>query len=193
MATSVPNSARRAMARRGALLCSTALVAAALAFAPRAAQAQQAIDGGAHEIVDGDGPGAGAPPSTRPSPWNVSGDLYVGDLGTGLLTVRNRGQVSNNSGYVGWDAGSTGTATVTGAGSAWTNSQDLYVGGAGQGVLTVQSGGAVSSGLGFIGQIAGSEGSVVVTGAGSALSNTSELYVGLSGRGALTIAEAEDQ
>ena len=36
------------------------------------------------------------------------------------------GQVSNTTGYLGYNSGSSGTATVTGDGSKWTNSGSLY-------------------------------------------------------------------
>ena len=45
----------------------------------------------------------------------------------------------------GYYSGSTGTATVTGAGSTWTNSGGLYVGQSGNGTLTVTNGGAVTA------------------------------------------------
>jgi hypothetical protein len=41
--------------------------------------------------------------------------------GTGTLSVQNGGTVSNaTNGEIGVNAGSTGTVTVTGAGSSWT-------------------------------------------------------------------------
>ena len=62
----------------------------------------------------------------RPGP--IARDLYVGYFGNGTLTIRNGGAVSNGFGFIGVDSGSTGAATVDGAGSTWTNSGDLYVG-----------------------------------------------------------------
>ena len=50
------------------LLSSTALFATVFVFTPQAAQAQDvSIEDGDEEIVDGDGPGAGTPPSTQDS------------------------------------------------------------------------------------------------------------------------------
>ena len=48
--------------------------------------------------------------------------LYVGRSGSGTLNIEAGGQVSNTTGYLGYDSGSSGTATVTGTGSQWTNS-----------------------------------------------------------------------
>jgi len=122
------------------------------------------------------------------STWTNSGDFYVGRSGTGTLTIRNGGNVSNvGIGYLGFTAGTTGTATVDGAGSAWTNSGELYVGNFGTGTLTIQSGGKVSDADGYVGNNAGSIGSATVDGAGSAWTNSSTLNVGVAGTGTLTI------
>ncbi|MES2028025.1 MAG: autotransporter outer membrane beta-barrel domain-containing protein, partial [Pseudomonadota bacterium] len=122
------------------------------------------------------------------STWTNSGDLYVGRSGTGTLTIQNGGNVSNAGiGYLGFTAGSTGTTTVDGAGSAWTNSGELYVGNFGTGTLTIQSGGKVSDADGYVGNNAGSIGSATVDGAGSAWTNSSTLNVGVAGTGTLTI------
>jgi T5SS/PEP-CTERM-associated repeat protein len=122
------------------------------------------------------------------STWTNSGDFYVGRSGTGTLTIRNGGNVSNvGIGYLGFTAGTTGTATVDGAGSSWTNSGELYVGNFGTGTLTIQSGGKVSDADGYVGNNAGSIGSATVDGAGSAWTNSSTLNVGVAGTGTLTI------
>jgi T5SS/PEP-CTERM-associated repeat protein len=122
------------------------------------------------------------------SAWTNSGNFYVGYSGAGTLTIQNGGNVSNvGTGYLGFNGGSTGTATVDGAGSAWTNSGNLLVGYSGAGTLTIQNGGNVSNVNGFLGYTAGSTGTVTVDGAGSAWTNSFELYVGRSGAGTLTI------
>ena len=95
--------------------------------------------------------------------------------------------MSSDLGYIGFDAGSTGTVTVDGTGSSWTNSSLLYAGYSGTGTLTIQNGGAVSNTIGYIGVNSGSTGTVTVDGAGSSWTNTGTLYVGNSGTGTLTI------
>lgn len=149
----------------------------ALALVSGQAHAQYVIDGGATETVPGD----------HSSPWNIGGDLYVGNASTGMLTIENGGKVSNTWGYVGVDSGSTGTVTVTGSGSTWTNSYELYVGFAGNGTLTIENGGTVSNTVGNVGRDAGSTGTVTVTGAGSTWTNSGSLYVGRAGTGTLRI------
>src|SRR5258705_3193464 len=59
--------------------------------------------------------------------------LRVGVSGTGALTIQNGGTVNNTLGIIADNAGSSGTATVDGAGSGWTNSSDFYVGHYGNG------------------------------------------------------------
>lgn len=75
--------------------------------------------------------------------------LYIGNLGTGTLNILSGGTVSGtgttaaNSPFIGYGAGSFGTATVD-AGT-WTNSGTLTVGNNGSGTLWIQNGGSVSA------------------------------------------------
>jgi len=119
-----------------------------------------------------------------------SGGLTVGTHGTGTVSIASGGSLSNTTGYVGFDTGSTGTATVDGLGSAWTNSGELTVGYIRNGSLTITGGGRVSSTNGYIGReglFDPSRGTVVVDGAGSAWTNSGELNVGFNGVGALSV------
>ena len=69
--------------------------------------------------------------------WASSSNLYVGIDGTGTLNLTG-GYVSNFSGYLGANAGSVGTATVSSG--TWANSGDLTVGVSGTGALTINGG-----------------------------------------------------
>ncbi|MBM4018781.1 MAG: PEP-CTERM sorting domain-containing protein, partial [Planctomycetes bacterium] len=113
--------------------------------------------------------------------------LFVGYDGNGTLNVEAEGQVRNTYCYLGFDSGSTGTATVTGAGSKWTNSGALYVGYNGNGTLSVEAGGQVSNTDGYLGSYSGSAGAATVTGTGSKWTNSGVLYVGLYRNGALKV------
>ena len=108
--------------------------------------------------------------------------LYVGYTGQGYLTVADGGYVNNSAdAYVGYAAGSQGTAAVDGDGSYWYNSGDLYVGYLGTGVMTVSNGGQVSSSNGYIGYggVDGAgQGMVDVNGPGSLWQVDQDLYVG---------------
>lgn len=113
--------------------------------------------------------------------------LRVGVSATGALRIQSGGTINNTLGIIGDNAGSTGTATVDGAGSSWTNSSDFYVGHNGNGTLTVSNGGTVSSVVGFVGRYSTSTSSVTVDGAGSNWTNSSDLLVGYAGSGTLNI------
>lgn len=122
---------------------------------------------------------------------NVANNLTVGDSNQArILSIENGGVASNYFGYVGNTAGSSGTVTVTGAGSQWNNSGRLYVGNSGTGTLNIENGGVVSSAAVFssVGYNTGSQGVVNVTGAGSQWNNSGQLYVGVSGTGTLNVA-----
>ena len=60
------------------------------------------------------------------STWTISGDLHVGFLNDGSLTVSAGGAVLNTNGFVRTFLG-TGVAVVTGPGSTWINTGDLFV------------------------------------------------------------------
>lgn len=123
------------------------------------------------------------------SSWADAGNLYVGQTGTGKLTISNGGAVSNGAdGYIGANSSSTGTVTVTGTGSSWTHAGTVAVGESGTGTLTVANGGTVSNTSAVIGTNAGATGTVAVTGAGSSWTNAGNLTVGQDGTGTLTIA-----
>ena len=74
-------------------------------------------------------------------------NLYAGVAGTGTLNVAG-GTVNNAKGYLGYDAGSDGTATVSSG--TWANSGSLYLGLNGTGTLNV-TGGSVTNTNGVFG------------------------------------------
>ncbi|WP_347900735.1 autotransporter outer membrane beta-barrel domain-containing protein [Pseudomonas purpurea] len=175
--------------RSAAMLFSVSLCAPALA--------DTVIDNGATETV----------PGTHASPWINTGALYVGQSGTGTLTILNTGTVQSgtvsggSSGSVlGFDAGSNGTINVDGG--AWYDGVDVTntaltggttaVGGGGDGALNISGGGKVGLVFLNIGQNTGGTGSVVVDGAGSQLLATTQtgsgITVGTNGIGSLTIS-----
>ena len=74
----------------------------------------------------------------------VAEDLGIGHIGSGSLTIRDAVSVECRNGSVGYYSGSTGTATVDGAGSSWICAEYLDVGGNGNGTLSINNGGLVS-------------------------------------------------
>jgi fibronectin-binding autotransporter adhesin len=119
--------------------------------------------------------------------------ILVGNAGIGTLTVQNGGTaVTPNDLVIGYAPGSTGTMTVTGAGST---SNCLYVlaGYQGSGILTVQSGGTLTCQAAFVGADPGSTGAITVTGTGSVFSVANVVEIGLNagasgGTGQLIVA-----
>ena len=121
-------------------------------------------------------------------PWNVGGPLSIGDTLIGSMTVDGGSDVNNTDGYVGNNAGSTGTVTVNGIGSTWNNSGELRMGNFGTGTLNITGGGAVSvGGNGRIGNVEGGTGTATVDGAGSTLTSDNFILVGRAGNGTLNI------
>ena len=123
---------------------------------------------------------------------NTSTDyaMLVGLDGSGTLTVQSGGLVTNHDAYLGVNAGSNGSAKVTGAGSLWSNSGDLFVGESGTGALLIEASGQVTDADASIGANAGSFGTAKVTGADSTWNTDNLLAVGDSGTGSLTIEAA---
>ncbi len=121
--------------------------------------------------------------------WTMDTELSVGIEGTGKLLIENGGGVksgfSNTS--LGEKSGSSGTVTVTGAGSTWDEVNFLVVGEGGSGVLNIENGGQVTSNYGYIGRESGGTGTVTVRDAGSLLDIKNDLIVGYSGDGTLII------
>jgi T5SS/PEP-CTERM-associated repeat protein/autotransporter-associated beta strand protein len=153
--------------------------------------------------------------------WNSVGHLLVGNFGSGTLDILDGGHVDAATGdsstliHIGYATGSTGTVTVSGAGSQLQSHQSLLVGQSGFGVLNIDTGGAVivatfadigedDGGVGYLnlssggtlsnsssvlGWAAGSAGHAAVDGAGSTWTLTDGLYVGHSGGGTLSITD----
>ena len=122
------------------------------------------------------------------STWTTSTHLYVGASGEGTLDVTYGGFVSTlQTGFIGYNSGSTGAVTVSGNGSTFTGS--LKVGGFGNGTLDITDGGTVNSGSFDIGRSSGSTGVVTVSGAGSTWSNSLWIVVGYEGDATLDITD----
>lgn len=133
------------------------------------------------------------------STW-TAGNAFVGNRGNGELNIIDGGVVSNNDGlyhssYIGYEAGSTGKATVDGAGSTWnmvdggTEINDFYVGYYGKGELCVTNGGIVLNIWSNVGRYLNSSGTVTVSGQLSRWSIQKGFFVGGQGEGELNIID----
>ena len=82
--------------------------------------------------------------------FNLSGELIIGNFGTGTLNVTAGATVSltgsSGDAVLGINVGSNGTATVSGVGSTWNVSDGLVVGSSGSGTLNITDSGHVNSG-----------------------------------------------
>ena len=122
-----------------------------------------------------------------------NGDLGAGYTGSGSLTIQNGIAVTSNNGLLGYNCGSTGTATIDGAGSTWTIGANgsLCVGYCGAGVLKITNGGTVSGGNNSsagIGGNVGASGTAAVDGTGSTWTvGSGGLWVGQPGGGTLAV------
>jgi fibronectin-binding autotransporter adhesin len=114
-------------------------------------------------------------------PWDVGGDLTVGDTTTGTMSVDAGAVVTSTNGFIGRELISRGVVTVTGPGSAWINSNWLIVGRKSRGTLNIQGGGYVSNQTGWLGFLPGGVGKVSVTGSGAMWESSGGLLVGTYG------------
>ncbi|MBV9783263.1 MAG: Hint domain-containing protein [Acidisphaera sp.] len=123
----------------------------------------------------------------------ATGPLTVGFNGTGMLALSNGGSLSATNGYIGYNAGSSGGATLSGTGSTLSLSGTLDIGAlspSGAGSLSIGTGAGVVAAIATIGTVG------AVTLSGGALSTTSGLTLlaggGISGFGTLGGAVADN-
>jgi T5SS/PEP-CTERM-associated repeat protein len=121
-------------------------------------------------------------------PWDSETDAYIGNTGSGTLTVSAGNELALRYGYLGYDSDAAGEATITGPDSQW-NSTVLRVGSTGSGTLHVEDGGQVTSIYAYLGHSAGSTGAATISGTGSQWNNDNELYVGRDGNGTLVVED----
>ncbi len=119
-----------------------------------------------------------------------SNPLGAGYIGSGTLTIADGVSVASSGGYLGYRAGSSGTATVTGAGSSWNmgggNFNVGYSAGS-TGAANFLNGGSGYAYRLFVGDNAGYTGSLTVDGPGSAFSWGYSAYLGTAGSGTMII------
>jgi len=122
------------------------------------------------------------------SRWDHDGELSVGWVGPGTMTISAGGVVQNGTGIVGDTPAATGTVTVSGTNSQWINSQGLSIGDESNGTLNISAGGRVQAASSvIIGQAMGSVGEVTVDGNGSELFGGDLIFVSSFGPGTGTL------
>ena len=125
------------------------------------------------------------------STWTNDDQLWIGESGTGTLTIQNGGSLitssaAGGSNIIGVFGGSNGMVTITGAGSTWTDNNGLTVGNSGNGTLMITDGGSLTSTGTALGGGFAASGTATVTGPGSTWSDLSTI-IGTTGAGALAI------
>jgi T5SS/PEP-CTERM-associated repeat protein len=99
--------------------------------------------------------------------WTENGALGAGYKQNGSIVVRDGVEVISNVGYLGYQAGAKGMASIADSDSQWTIESTLFVGYSGEGSLTLESGGKLSTGNTILGLNPDSTGTIIVTGEGS--------------------------
>ena len=120
--------------------------------------------------------------------------LTVGSTGTGTVSLTDGASMTSSTFHLAGNAGSSGTATISGAGTLCLIGSELTVGTSGTGDLTISDGATVeksSTGSTYIGvgYASGSTGRMVVTGSGTKVASFYQVYVGDSGKGTLVVSD----
>ena len=103
---------------------------------------------GAAPVVDtgGDEPPADPAPPVPVSTVTVSGPIWVGEWGDGVMQILEGGVVTSQFGLVGANGPSNGRVEVSGHGASWTTQYYLSIGTYGTGNVTVDQGGKIVAG-----------------------------------------------
>ncbi len=126
------------------------------------------------------------------SQWTINDSAFIGDEGTGTLSISNGGALNigaNATVRLGHASTATGSLVVAGSTSdvSGGTGSALYVGGNGMGSLDVRQGADVQIDSATIGLSASGMGTATVRNNGSQLLVNETLTVGQSGQGTLTI------
>jgi T5SS/PEP-CTERM-associated repeat protein len=105
-------------------------------------------------------------------------DMGAGLAGFGSLTIADGVVLKSDKGFLGYNAGSQGTGTVTGAGSQWHATKHLYIGSSGAGTLRIEDGGEVFAESLTLAEYAGATSDVTVTGVGSQMTAYDSFFIG---------------
>jgi fibronectin-binding autotransporter adhesin len=117
----------------------------------------------------------------------ISGGSVLSSTGSSITLGNVSGRsIFRGDGDIGLAAGSTGTATITGAGSRWILTNALNIGCSGVGTLAVENGGRVQSVYAIVGEKIMGNGTATITDA-SSLWSTDYLTVGNNGTGTLNV------
>ncbi len=121
----------------------------------------------------------------------LSGDLWMGELGSGSMNVTG-GTVNTNTTWVAKDAGSFGDVLLTGPTALWTNSNSVVMG-AGTSTLTVENGATLNTNRLTIASTFSGTADVVLDGSTSQINIANELTMSsLGGTSTMTVRNGAD-
>jgi T5SS/PEP-CTERM-associated repeat protein len=121
------------------------------------------------------------------STLDLESNTYIGNGGTGSLSVTSGGRVNSSSSLnTGYSDTGSGSISVAGDGSELSAAQ-FYLGYNGNGSLNVTSGGRFSTTIAYLGYSATSAGSATVSGAGSRWDASGSMSVGNAGSAELRV------
>jgi len=114
------------------------------------------------------------------STWTISsGDIVVGEGGTGDLTVSNGGLVTAGDDFVVGRGGISDGTLLVSSGASVSAANRMVIGESGTGMATVEGGGSMTSSSYLnMGWFSGSNGTLTATGSGSLIDANSSLNVG---------------
>ena len=124
----------------------------------------------------------------------ANGALGAGYAGAGSLSITNGAAIASSVGYLGYKPGASGTAAISGSGSAWTiNGGSMYVGDNGSGALYIAGGGSLNVPNSTVSIGGGASLLEVDAGAGSSVTvGSSPGYAAITGSGTLRIVAGAD-
>jgi fibronectin-binding autotransporter adhesin len=120
--------------------------------------------------------------------WTNDDLFYVGNSGSGTLTLNSGANVGCSTSFIAWGTAATGMVAVSGTGSKWNSSSFFDIGVYGGGTISIDTGGSVSGTSCNIAVYSGGKGMVAVDGAGSSFAVTGSAVVGADGQGTLSIS-----
>lgn len=124
------------------------------------------------------------------STFTLSGGqpLFIGYNGQGSFELTSGATAGTSDATLGYGAGSSGNASISGSGTSWLIDGDLIVGGNGTGVMVISTGATVTNNNATIGLgSANSTSSLTISGLGSQWTTNGVLTVGSSGGGDLSV------
>ncbi|AMK26098.1 autotransporter-associated beta strand repeat-containing protein [Sphingobium sp. TKS] len=115
--------------------------------------------------------GAASPSVSLSAGAGQANILRIGTGANGLLQISNGASLETNTGMMGSNAGSSGVASITGAGTNWT-SEWLFLGLQGAGTLDVSDGAHAESAILALGANPTGSGFLTISGGGSVATNS---------------------